>query len=142
MSRDSLMAKFNKPISFYEGMLKNTITTGPETNLVEVVELMNKHNVGSIVIEEEHKAIGIITERDFLTKLYMYGAEDLKKKKVSDYMTKNPKILSNTDPMSEILKLFYKKEFRHLVIVDENKKLSSVFSVRDIVSFLIDEFSH
>lgn len=49
-----------------EVMSTEVISAKPEASLVELAELMLKHNVSSIVIVENERMVGIVTERDFL----------------------------------------------------------------------------
>lgn len=67
-------------------MSKNVISVTREASIIEVAKLMEKYNVGSIVVADKKKAEGIITERDIVRKLIGKGKETTKAK-ASDAMS-------------------------------------------------------
>ena len=52
-----------------ELMNPNVVSVGPDATLKEVSELMGKQKIGSVVVVDNDKAVGIVTERDFATKI-------------------------------------------------------------------------
>jgi len=47
-------------------MVDRVITTKKEATVEDAIKLMNKHEIGCLVVVENGKPVGIITERDFL----------------------------------------------------------------------------
>ena len=47
-------------------MVEDPITVAPNTNIREVVNLMDKHNIGAIPVVRGKELIGIITETDLI----------------------------------------------------------------------------
>ena len=56
-----------------EVMSKNILTLDKSTSLQEAAEHMKKLNVGCVIVTEDNNPIGIITERDFVTKIAAEG---------------------------------------------------------------------
>lgn len=56
-------------VTVSEAMTPHVRTISPEATLAEAARLMRKFNIGSLVVVEEGKAIGIITERDLAYKI-------------------------------------------------------------------------
>jgi len=50
-------------------MIEKVITAKKETTVEEAVRLMNKHEIGCLVVVENGKPVGIVTERDLLKRV-------------------------------------------------------------------------
>jgi len=48
---------------------KRVITSGPESPLYEIAELMEQHGVGTVVITRDERPVGIVTDRDLALEL-------------------------------------------------------------------------
>jgi len=46
--------------------IKEVVTVSPHTNLLEVARLLRSQHVGSVVVVEEHRPAGILTDRDII----------------------------------------------------------------------------
>ncbi len=67
-------------------MTKQVITTAPETRLDEVAKLMGEKHVGSVIVMQNEKPVGIVTERDLLSKVLAIGVS-LKDRKAVEVMS-------------------------------------------------------
>ncbi len=47
---------------------KEVVTVSPHTNLLEVARLLRSQHVGSVVVVEERRPVGILTDRDIIVK--------------------------------------------------------------------------
>ena len=50
-------------------MVRDVITVVAEATVKEAVELMNRHDIGCLVVMSRGKAVGIVTERDMLRRV-------------------------------------------------------------------------
>ena len=50
-------------------MTTNVKTVTPDSPLVDVIQKMNKFEIGSVVVVQRRRPVGIITERDILMKI-------------------------------------------------------------------------
>jgi len=48
---------------------KEVVTVSPHTNLLEVARLLRSQHVGSVVVVEERRPVGILTDRDIIVKV-------------------------------------------------------------------------
>lgn len=55
-------------------MTKHVVTKGPNDDLTRIAAEMQRHNIGSVVIVENRKPVGILTERDFVRIVEGVGA--------------------------------------------------------------------
>ena len=49
-----------------EVMTKEVVTVGPHYNVADVASLMDAKGIGSVIVLEEERVLGILTERDIL----------------------------------------------------------------------------
>jgi len=111
----------------------------PETSLRDAVRTLHKSEVGSIIVAEGLKVVGIFTERDILTKI-VDKPVNFEKEKVSAFMTKDPVCIPKSENISAILKRMSEGNFRHLIIVDAYNNLERVISIKDISQYLVSVF--
>ena len=107
-----------------EIMNPNVISVKPDTTLREVSELMNKHKIGSVVVIEDDKVVGIVTERDFATKIITEPY--LPETKVSAVMS-SPVIYVNSDQSAaDIIDMMANHEIRKVPVIDNGKVVGIV----------------
>jgi CBS domain-containing protein len=112
-------------------MSKEVKVVRPDTTIKEVVATMNKFNIGSIVVVQGDRPVGIITERDILRSLVeeALGLETLSARQV---MT-SPVITANENlSVEEAAKLMAKKKAKRLPVMS-NGKLVGILTFTDIV---------
>ncbi|MFZ4715821.1 MAG: CBS domain-containing protein [Bacteriovoracaceae bacterium] len=129
---------FNRPISDLELMAVKSVSS--KSILDEAVKLMQQYNIGSIVIVDNKKVVGILTERDILMKV-SGKSPDNSKIYVSDIMTKNPFCLRATDAVMYVMNNMHLGHFRHIPIVNELDEPISMISVRDLLNYFFTNFS-
>jgi CBS domain-containing protein len=101
----------------------------------DALAMMVKHDIGSVVVEEEGKAVGILTERDIVKLLRRDGAvvlDDLVK-----VVATRPLVTVEPDtPVWEAFTLMLKKKIRRLPVV-ENDKLLGIVTERDLFKWVV-----
>ena len=105
-------------------MTKGILFVKSSKNLQEAVKIMSEFDVGSLLVSDNGKALGIITSKD-IVKILAKG-EDLKKVKVKDVM-QGPivKIPAHETISSALLKMKEQK-INHLIVVDGEKIIGMV----------------
>lgn len=69
-------------------MVKDVITVEPSDSVRTAAELMKKNEIGCLIVVEDEKPVGIVTERDMLNRVLMLD-KDLEEIKVHDVMTES-----------------------------------------------------
>jgi len=116
------------------------ITCRADTKVRDVIIMLREARIGSMVIvDDDKRAIGIFTERDYLFKFPLDSNADLDGP-ISAYMTANPKSVKKDDSIYRASVFMRVGRFRHLVVEDEDQKVDTMVSVRDIVDYVIDQF--
>jgi CBS domain-containing protein len=112
------------------------MTTGlfaiePTTTVAEAATVMGERRIGSALVMESDRLIGIFTERDIVRALGEHF--DAAGHPVSDWMTADPVTVSPSTPAQEALKLMLEGNFRHLP-VEDGGRLSGIVSMRDLTA--------
>ena len=116
-----------------EFMVKEVVTVKASEMVIDAVELMNKHEIGCLVVVNDEKAVGILTERDMLKRV-LAGSMDPKKTKVGQVMSAP---LVTAKPQSEIeetARLMFKMEIKKIPVI-ENGQLLGLVTLTDLVRF-------
>ena len=113
------------------------ITLSPEATVFEASRKMTEHLVGSIIVMEGNKLVGIFTERDLLNRVVSKDL-DPKKTPLALVMSKNV----TTVPLSEAVENCFRKmettRCRHIPIVDGDQVVG-VVTMRNILEWLTQE---
>jgi CBS domain-containing protein len=119
-------------------MVEEVITVKPETKVKDAVELMNKNEIGCLVVKKKGKPMGIMTERDVLKKI-VCGLKNPEQTRVSEIMSE-PLAVGKADmDLEEAVKIMFKQNIKKLPIVDEGK-LVGLVTLTDVVR--VDHIEH
>jgi len=111
-------------------MVKEIITVNPTAKIRDAVELMNKNQIGCLVVTRKGKPVGIMTERDVLKKI-VCGRKDPEQTRVSEIMSK-PLIVGRVDmDWLEAVKLMLDQNIKKLPISD-GERLVGLVTLTDI----------
>jgi CBS domain-containing protein/ribosomal protein S27AE len=113
-------------------MTRNFIHVAPETNLKDCAKIMIKKRVGSLIIKEEGKLKGIVTEKDIVWAIVKKSKETFRDIKVKDIMKKKVVTIKPGADIIEAMGRFKKKKIRKLPVV-ENGKLIGIITTKDIL---------
>ena len=105
---------------------------GSAAMMSEAVEKLMFHGIGSLMVVDANKAVGIITERDIL-RMCNQRSPALDHTRVCDAMTHDFVCGSPDDSIEETMGLMTKKRIRHLPIMDSHDRLVGMISIGDVV---------
>ena len=111
---------------------KRPVMIAADAPLDSAIALMISHGVGALLVTgADRSLVGILSERDFLTKIA--GHAEMDKRPVREYMTANPEVVSPNDLLAFVVRKMDIGGYRHLPVV-ENGQPIGVVSVRDVLS--------
>jgi CBS domain-containing protein len=114
---------------------KATVTYKENDKVIDAVKKMSKENFGSVVVvDNNHKVKGIVTERDLMKKLLNNGMNP-KTTKLKEIMTSPVKVADKDDELVGWLRQMSNERFRHVPVVDKTGKLINIMSQGDFVSY-------
>jgi CBS domain-containing protein len=106
------------------------ITVPPEDTLGEVAERMSAQNVGSVVVKDFGRLIGILTERDMLRA--MAARVHTSDARVRQWMTEDPITAGPEMTFEDASQIMVEKGFRHLPVVD-GETILGIVSLRRLM---------
>lgn len=105
-----------------------------EKTVEDAIAILVEHNIGSLVVlDEDHRIAGIMTERDLLNRSYRHGA-DFMRMKVSEVMTPRDKLIVALaeDRLEYVMQVMTLNRIRHLPVI-HGERLLGMLSIGDVV---------
>jgi CBS domain-containing protein len=115
-------------------------TVLPDSPVLEAVKLMNQQRVGAVAVLENGKLAGIFTERDVMNRVVLEG-KDPRTTPISEVMTAEVESASPDTPYGDTLRLMVEHHFRHLPVVDSERKVIGMLSIRHLLQHRVDDLS-
>jgi CBS domain-containing protein len=122
-------------------------TITPSASVFDAVKLMAEKSIGALLVMEDLKIDGIITERDYSRKIVLLGRSS-KETPVREIMTSPVMYVRPDQTNEECMALMTDNRVRHLPVID-NGKLMGLISIGDLVKdiiseqkFIIDQLEH
>jgi CBS domain-containing protein len=110
-------------------MSRDLVRVEEDTTIEDAAVLMSARRVGSALVFDGARLIGILTERDVLR---VVGARALEGARVSDWMTRHPETVGAEESVEQAGVLMLHGGFRHLPVVEGNDVVGIV-SIRDLI---------
>ncbi len=111
-------------------------TVGPETSVYDALRMMSDKDVGALLVMENDKMVGIVSERDYARKVVLLGKTS-HSTKVSEIMSGTLFTIHPDQTVEEAMELMNNKRIRHLPVVDDGGRLIGVISQRDVMRAII-----
>lgn len=121
----------NKVSSILKRKGSSAVSVSPSTTVKDALNVMAEKNVGSVVVMQDEKYMGIMTERDYSRKVALKGKSSTDTK-VSDIMTTDLPLVSPGDSIEHCMQLMSDKNIRYMPVFDNNK-FSGIISMSDVV---------
>lgn len=116
---------------------KTVATISPQMIVYRALEQMSEKGIGALmVVNEQGKVEGIITERDYARKVILQGKSS-KETYVGDIMTKELFVVNPSTSLEECMGLMTEKRIRHLPVMDGDK-LVGIISIGDVLKAIIE----
>lgn len=112
-------------------------TIHPDAKVHDALELMVRHNIGSVVVIDDEAVMGIFTERDFMRRVALPGL-DPRATAIRQVMTDKLIGVSPERSVAECMAMMTQSRIRHLPVVD-GRGLAGMVSIGDLVKYLADE---
>src|SRR5262252_9396034 len=110
----------------------------PGAKLSAAVKTLGEKRIGAVLVTNQTRIEGILSERDIVRVLGERGAAVLEEP-VSSVMTRKVVSCKETDTVAEIMETMTTGKFRHLPVVDDNKVVGLI-SIGDIVKWRVREY--
>ena len=112
-------------------------TIAPLSTVLEAISLMAEKGIGAVVVMDQDKVVGILSERDYTRKV-MLMERTSKQTLVSEIMTTKVVTVTKATSVEDCLDLMTDRHLRHLPVI-ENEKLVGFISIGDLVKAVMDD---
>ena len=110
----------------------------PDARMSAVIKLLGEKKIGAVLVMNQSRMVGILSERDIVRVLGERGAAVLEEP-VSNVMTRKVVSCKETDTVAEIMEMMTTGKFRHLPVID-NGKVVGLISIGDVVKWRVREY--
>jgi CBS domain-containing protein len=105
-------------------------SVSPNKTVYDALKLMAEKEIGAVVVLEEGKMVGIMSERDYARKVILKGKSS-KETLVRDIMSSKVIHTSPDKKVRKCLSLMTKHHFRHIPVLEE-EQLVGILSIEDV----------
>ncbi len=112
----------------------NLITASPNEKVIDVVKKMHENKVGSVLVVDDGKLVGIFTERDLVRIIAEEGALD---QPVGNVMSRNLVVVNPEDSIALVASKMIEHWIRHIPVVDKDGKPVGIISIRDVLRHIV-----
>lgn len=114
------------------------VTIDPDRTVLEAVRTLVDYNIGALVVVEEGRPVGILSERDVL-RLTSRVPGRLEMTRVAEVMTRDVVYASEDTDVPSAMETMTLHRIRHLPLM-RNQRLAGIVSIGDVVNALRSEF--
>ncbi len=109
----------------------------PTDTVLAALGVMAEHDIGAVLVMDDGKLVGVLTERDYARKVVLAGRSS-KESQVKEVMTAHVVCVAPERSVDECMALMTNKRLRHLPVVD-HKHVVGIVSIGDLVKATIDD---
>ena len=114
-------------------MVKDVVTIGYRASVKRAAEVMNRYEIGCLIVVRRNRAVGIVTERDMLKRV-VARALDPRKTRVEEIMSKPLIVVEPDMDLEDAVKLMFEMRIKKLPVV-KGGKLVGLVSMTDVARF-------
>ncbi len=114
---------------------RDTWTISQTATVYQAIQMMSEKNIGALPVVEGTRLVGIISERDYMSKVALHGKSS-KETPVSEIMTREPVTVGPDQTVSTCMEIITEHRIRHLPVLD-GEELLGIVSIGDLVKWII-----
>ena len=111
-------------------------TLPPGASVLEAIRLMAEHHIGSVLVTEAGRPLGIVTERDYARKVILMGRSSADTR-LSDVMSSPVLSVASSDSIEHCMQMMTDHKIRHLPVLDGGN-LAGMVSIGDLLKALLE----
>jgi len=127
-------------MSISELVTRKLVTAAPKDSLAKVAKLMEQQNVGAVVVTEENRPIGIVTDRDLAFAVCVRGTSS--QERVQNVMTCPVSTINKDEGVYNATQQLMEQAVRRLPVVDDSGDAIGLVSLDDLLLLLSRELQN
>jgi predicted transcriptional regulator len=120
---------------------KPVVTAAAGMTATEAARAMRVKNVGTVVVVNAGRPIGVVTDRDLVMDVLAQG-KDADAVRLGDIMRKKPAVIGADQGIFDAVKMFAKTGVRRLPVVTKDGKMLGIIALDDVLMLLGNEMGH
>lgn len=117
------------------------MTAHPDQSAANLATVMREEGVGSVIIVEEERPVGIVTDRDLVVHVLEPRANSTEMT-ASEIMPDDLVTISGDVGLLEATEIMASESVRRLPVIDHDERLSGIVTLDDLVDLLTNELSN
>lgn len=113
-------------------------------SVYDAIQRMAGYHIGCLAVTNpEGKVVGVISERDYLCKVALYGkaSKSTVVRDICTYGDSNLVVVDADAPVDECMKRMLERDIRHLLVRDAKGEIISMLSIKDLVKVTVAKHS-
>jgi CBS domain-containing protein len=123
-----------------EGKGRQVLSIEGAATVYEAIAKMVEGNVGALLVNEDGRLAGIVTERDYLRRVTLQGRDE-RTTPVREIMTSELVYVGPEASVDECMAVMTERRIRHLPVLTDDRKVVGIVSIGDLVKFQSKEQS-
>ena len=112
---------------------KTVVTISSDATVLEAAKLMHSKHIGCLVVTDNSRPTGILTDRDIVLKL-VAGEKKPEETTVKNIMTTNPTMDNVNYDVLDAVRLMRDRGVRRLPVIDEHRHLLGIITLDDVLT--------
>lgn len=138
MGGQSSQQSLIKPVTVSDVAATEVVTVQPDASVSEMVQKMSREDVGSVVVAEGNRPIGIVTDRKIALALGETG--DASQLQATDLMSEDLFTVPEGANIFDLVRRLSDKGVRRIPVVGDRGDLKGIVSLDDVIVLLAEEF--
>ena len=114
---------------------RDVVVQSPTSSCQQAAALMKERNVGCVVVVQDEEPVGIVTDRDLVTRVMALG-RDPARVLLQEIMTASPAFLSHKRDLNDVIETMRELGVRRLPVVDAQNRLRGIIAIDDVLMHL------
>ena len=119
------------------GKGRHLISVSAQATVFSAAILMNDHKIGSLLVLEDGRLVGILTERDILRRV-VAEQRDAATTRVEEVMTRDVVCCRLHTDLEEARSVMKHRRIRHLPVLEEGDGVVGIISIGDLNAYQVD----
>ena len=122
-------------------IIKKSITVSPKTALLDARQILLRHKIGRLIVLQNEKPVGVITEKDVVRAIYQLGGKPIESIRVDEFMSKNLISITEKDTIYDCAKLMLSNKISSIIVLKKDGSLSGIITKTDLASIFLTQAS-
>jgi CBS domain-containing protein len=120
-------------------IIKRAITVSPKTILLDARSMLLRHRISRLVVTENEKPVGIITEKDLIKAIYRIDGKSIENVSVSEIVTKRLVTTTEDATLYDCARLMLNNKISSVIILQKDGNLSGIITKTDLISVFLTQ---